>query len=195
MIEVEKGFILNLEQEENLLMGAEFLGEKKFTDIYYDDKNYSLTTNDLWFRKRNGKFELKIPMNKPIKERVSDQYEELENDKDILKYFRADINKPFENFLHDKGLKPFCEITTTRRKYKKEGFNIDLDVVDFGYKIMEIELMTDDASKMDEATQYIIKFAKKHNITKEEEWGKVIEYIRRNNPKHFQALIDAKVIK
>lgn len=195
MFEVEKGFILTKEQEKNLIKNAEFLGEKKFTDIYYDDENYSLTTSDLWFRQRDGKFELKVPMNKSIEERISDQYEELEEDADILKYFGADINKSFEDFLNEKGYKPFCEITTIRKKYKKEGFNIDLDVVDFGYEIAEIELMTDDKSEMDKATQSIIQFAEKHNITKEEEWGKVIEYVRRNNPKHFQALIDAKVIK
>ena len=40
--------------------------------------------------------------------------------------------------------------------------------MDFGYKCMEIELMVDDESKMEEATNSIIKFAKKHGVAKDE---------------------------
>lgn len=196
MFEVEKGFILNPEQEKKLIDGAEFLGEKSMRDIYYDDEKYSLTTKDIWFRNRNGRFELKIPMNKSLEERVSDQYEEIENDKDILQYFDADINKSIEDILVEKGYKPFCDIVTTRRKYKKEGFNIDLDIADFGYQIAEIECMVADASEMEKATRSIIAFAEKHGIMNcEEKLGKGTEFIRRNNPAHFQALLDAKVIK
>ena len=63
MIEVEKKFILTTEQEKSLIEGADFLGEKKFTDIYYDDEDFSLTKKDLWLRNREGRFELKIPKN------------------------------------------------------------------------------------------------------------------------------------
>lgn len=196
MIEVEKKFILTKKQEKRLTEEAKFLGEKKFTDTYYDDLDFSLTIRDIWFRDRDRKFELKLPMNFSIEERISDQYEELENDKDILKYFNADINKTLNDFLTEKEYKPFCKITTIRKKYKKEGFNIDLDSTDFGYTNAEIEYMTDDVSKMEEITKSIIEFAKRHNMVSHGNiWGKVIEYVRRNNPKHFQALIDAKVIK
>lgn len=198
MIEVEKKFTLTKEQEKALIDGAEFLGEKKFTDIYYDDATFLLTKKDLWLRQRDGRFELKIPMNTSIEERMSDQYRELENNEDILKYFNPDTNISLEKFLDEKEYKPFCKITTTRRKYKKEEFIIDLDTMDFGYTVAEIERMILDESKLNEATHAIIKFAKKHNITPDHMIrvrGKVVEYLRRNNPKHFQALIDAKIIK
>ena len=194
MIEVEKVFILTKEQEEALIKDAEFLGEKVFTDIYYDDKSYSLTTKDLWFRQRDGKFELKVPLNKSLKERVSDQYQELESDQEILKYFNAPDGWRILDFLKEKSYNPFCKITTTRRKYKKEVFNIDFDVMDFGYVSMDIEKMIDDASKMDETTESIIEFAKRHNINESEKWGKVIEYVKRNNSVHFQVLLASKVI-
>lgn len=196
MIEVEKGFILNSEQEKKLIDGADFLGEKINHDIYYDDEKYSLTTKDIWFRNRNGRFELKIPMNKSLEEKVSDQYEEIESDKDILSYFGASAEKSVESFIAEKGYKPFCKIITTRRKYKKEGFNIDLDIADFGYRNAEIERMVNDASEMEKATDSIIAFAKNYDIFScEEKWGKGVEYVRINNPRHFQALLDAKVIK
>lgn len=195
MIEVEKGFNLTEEQERALIDGAEFLGEKKFTDVYYDDTQYSLTLSDHWLRKRDGRFELKVSMNKPLEERISDQYEELESDEAILQYFKAEAGKTMASFLEEKNYKPFCTVvTTTRRKYRKEGFNIDLDAMDFGYACAEIELMIEDASSMEEATQSIIQFAAKHGITEGNKWGKVIEYVKRNNPAHFQAFIDAGII-
>ncbi len=191
MIEVEKKLILTPEQEKALVEGAEFIGEKKFTDTYFDDKDFSLTIKDIWLRERDGKYELKLPMNKLSESRVSDQYRELDVEDDILAHFGArGIN--IKDFLTKKGYLPFCTITTTRRKYKKDGFVIDLDVMDFGYTLAEIELMVDDESKIKEATQAIINFATKYGIGKEIlVRGKVLEYLRRKNPAHFQALMDA----
>lgn len=196
MIEVEKKFILTEKEEKSLTTGAEFLGEKTFIDIYYDDENYSLTGKDIWLRKRSDRFELKIPLNLNIKERISDQYREIENDEDILKYFNANINEPLESFLINNKYFPFCEIKTTRRKYKKDGFNIDLDLMDFGYKLAEIEYMISNEAEMEQATKSILEFAKSCNIdTKAIVKGKVIEYLRLNDPKHFQTLIDLEVVK
>jgi len=195
MIEVEKKFILTPEQEKGLVDGAEFLGEKQFTDIYYDDIEFSLTTKDIWLRERSGRFELKLPMNESLEKRILDQYRELDVEDDILAHFGA-RGVSIKDFLIEKGYKPFCEITTTRRKYKKEGFGIDLDVMDFGYTVAEIEYMTDNESKIQEVTNTIIAFAEKNNIiSKNVIRGKVVEYLRMNNLKHFQALIDAKVVK
>ena len=191
MIEVEKKFILTPEQEKSLIEGAEFLGEKQFTDIYYDDNNFSLTKKDIWLRERGSKFELKLPMNESLEKRVADQYRELDVEDDILDHFGVNgIN--IKDFLIQKNYLPFCTITTTRRKYKKDGFVIDLDGMDFGYTLAEIELMIESESKIQEATQSIIQFAKKHNIdTNLVMGGKVMEYLRRKNPVHFHALIDA----
>lgn len=195
MIEVEKSFSLTKEQENNLVKGAEFLGEKRLTDIYYDDLFYTLTTKDMWLRKRDRSFELKLPINKPNEERTSDQYEELDNSQDILEYFNVHSNESLEDFLSAKNYAPFCTIITTRKKYVKDGFNIDLDVTDFGYINAEIELMVSDKLKIEKATNNIIRFAENHNIVSDVRiWGKVIEYVRRNNPEHFQALLDAEVI-
>lgn len=194
MIEVEKKFILTPEQEDKLIEGAEFLGEKKFTDIYYDDDDFSLTSSDIWFRERDGTYELKLPMNESLEQRASDQYRELDTEKDIQAYFNA--HTPIQKILEEKNYKPFCTITTTRKKYKKEGFGIDVDTMDFGYNLVEIEYMTNDESKVKEATQNIIAFAKKHGIdTSKIVRGKVVEYLDRKNQKHFQALLKAEVFK
>jgi adenylate cyclase class IV len=195
MIEVEKKFILTDEQEKSLVSGAEFLGEKTFADVYYDDADFSLTRKDLWLRSRAGRFELKIPLNESIETRISDQYRELESDEEILNYFGVSGSN-LNEFLASKRFEPFCEITTIRKKYKKEGFNMDLDVMDFGYKLAEIEFMTDDNSSLREATASIIAFAKRHDIKTEEcVKGKVLKYLELKSPAHLQALIDAGVAR
>lgn len=195
MIEVEKKFILTNEQQEQLIKNAEFVGKKTFTDTYFDDVNYSLTINDLWLRERDGKFELKVPMNVSIEERVSDQYRELEMDEEIVKQLNLSKDKPLTRALVEKGYIPFITVTTTRKKYKKDGYGIDLDTMDFGYNIAEIEYMTEDESKIKEATEKIIEYARSYGLSEGVVRGKVAEYLRRNKYEHFQALIDAKVIK
>lgn len=196
MIEVEKKFILTKDQEEDLIKDAEFLGEKKFIDIYYDDKKYSLTTKDIWFRQRGEKFELKLPMNVSLEERISDQYKEIEDENKIKEYFNFDVNKSLFDILRVRQYEPFCTMTTTRRKYKKEGFGIDLDIIDFGYTIAEIEFMTNNNSNLQDVTNKIIEFAKRYNIISNVVVrGKGAEYLRRYNPQHFQALINAGVLK
>ena len=196
MIEVEKKFILTPEQKKALTDGAEFLGEKIINDKYYDDENYSLTKKDIWLRNRNGKFEVKLPLNVSIEKRISDQYKEIEDEKEIKKYFKFDKNKSILGSLDYKGYKPFYIVSTTRKKYRKEGFNIDIDVTDFGYNVIEIEYMIEDNANLKETTDKIILFAKKHGIdTDTYVRGKAEEYLRRNNPKHYQKLVAEKVFK
>jgi adenylate cyclase class IV len=193
MIEVEKKFILTPEQEKSLTDSAEFLGEKKFTDVYFDDVNFSLTLKDFWLRERSGKYELKISRNEESGNRVST---ELETDQEILQYLNADANETISAFLARKEYRPFCSITTTRKKYSKGKFHIDLDLVDFGYPVAEIELMTDNEKNVQEATQNIIDFAKQQGIdTTAVVLGKVAKYLQMKNPAHLQALIDAGIIK
>lgn len=196
MYEVEKKFILKDDDESKLIEGAKFLGEKKFTDTYYDTDDYGLTTKDIWLRERDERFELKVPFNNSLHERVSDQYQELETDAEIAKYLKLPTDRSLRSSLADNGYQIFCTVTTTRRKYKKDGFVIDLDIVDFGYEIAEIEYMVDDISKMNEATEKIIQFAKGLGLTDGPVMrGKVAEYLRIKSPDHFNALVDAKVVQ
>ncbi len=194
MIEVEKNFILTEKQEKRLTDGAEFLGEKKIVDVYYDDLHYSLGIKDTWLRNRNGKFELKIPMNVIMEKRISDQYRELETDQEIAAYLKLTGGKSLPDVLRENGYAPFVTLVTTRRKYKKGGYGIDLDSVDFGYCIAEIELIIDDETKTQETTSKIIGYAKMHGIEGDTVRGKVAEYLRRNRREHFQVLLNAGVI-
>jgi predicted adenylyl cyclase CyaB len=198
MIEVEKKFILNDDDIDRLTTGAEFLKEKTFTDIYYDTTTYALTTKDVWLRSRDGRFELKIPLHHKDLDRLADQYEELEEKGKIRAVLGLPKKGTFSENLSEGGYSPFCELTTTRRKFKKDEFNIDLDTVhsaDFSYNIGEVELMVDDVTEMSGAIDKIMAFAKEKNLTIAPVRGKVLEYLKLKNPKHYQALVKAGVIK
>jgi len=192
MIEVEKKFLINPSDVTRLLSGAEFVSETKNVDIYWDTPDYSLTTKDLWLRSRNGKFELKIPMHGG-EGRVFDQYEELDSDKQI-----ADkLNLPpgvLQDELSKANYRPFAELHTLRKKYKKGGFVVDVDELDFGYNIVEVEMLVNDKSEIDGAIKKILSFADDHNLKISQVRRKVAEYLKRNDAKHYKALVDVGVV-
>ena len=197
MIEVEKKFILNEQDKERLTKEAQFLNERVFTDTYYDTEIFSLTTKDKWLRSREGRFELKLPLHKGVY-RLADQYDELEDEQKIRKALNLPSNGNLADDLAKAGYFPFCTCKTTRRKYKKEQFIIDIDIVnfqDFIYNIVEIELMVNEKSEIEKAIEKIMYFAKSQNLTIAPVRGKVIEYLKRTKPNHYQALVLAKVVK
>jgi len=197
MIEVEKKFILSEQEKERLIKDAEFLSERVFTDIYYDTEKFLLTSQDKWLRSREGKFELKLPLHKG-RERLADQYDEIEDEQKIKQVLNLSPNKNLADNLIKAGYSPFCTCKTTRRKYKKELFIIDLDIVDFQdftYNIGEIELMVNDKSEVGGAIKKIMNFAKAHNLTVAPVRGKIIEYLKRVKQNHYQTLVKKNVVK
>ena len=188
MIEVEKKFILSDSDVDRLTEGVPLLSERSFTDVYYDDAIFSLTIKDRWLRRRDGKWELKMPLHDGA-DRLADQYDEIT---DVAKIWAA-LGVP-----DGKGYTPFVSIITSRRKYKTGSFVLDLDAVDFGtfvYHIFEIELLVNEKSEIEGAIQKILAFAKEKNLTIAPVRGKVVEYLKRERPEHYQALLAAKVVK
>lgn len=183
MIEVEKKFLLTAEDEKRLIDGAEFIGEKVFTDIYYDKKDFSLTTKDKWLRSREGKFEFKISLNLSA-EREADEYDEIEDENEIRRMLNIPTIKDMKSDVEDSGHSIFCICKTTRKKYKKGIFGIDIDFVefaDFNCELAEIELMVQDKSDIPGAIEKIIEFAKENNLRIGPVHGKGIQYLKRKN--------------
>jgi len=192
MIEIEKKFALTTEEGERLLAGAVFIKEMVMIDSYYDDAIRTLSLKDWWLRERNGRFELKIASYQgERKDQVVNQYRELETDAEIAEALALPGKKVLRDELADAGYLPFATIKTTRSKYSKEGFTIDMDVMDFGYTICEIELMVEDESKIQEAVDKIMDFAKRQGIAIKPVYGKLLEFIRHNDPPFFEKLVAA----
>lgn len=197
MIEVEKKFIFSKEDKKRLTKDAEFMNERIFTDIYYDTDNYSLTSKDVWLRSRENKFELKLPAHQGV-DRLVDQYDEIEDETKIRENLNLPANRNLSDNLAKARYYPFCTCKTTRQKFKKEPFTIDIDLVqfpEFTYQIGEIEVMVNNKSEIDDAIEQIMTFAKENNLTIKPIRGKVIEYLKRIKPKHYQALVQAGVVK
>lgn len=188
MIEVEKNFDLKPGDKERLIRRAEFIGQKSFTDIYFDAADFSLTARDYWLRTRDGKFELKVPLNaESSNRRITDQYDELETEMAIAQKLGFRTND-LTNELAYRGYKPFAKIVTKRESYKKGNFHLDFDEMEFGFATFEVELMVANPSQIPNAEAEILKFAKAHGISDANARGKVIEYIFRNNPEHYRIL-------
>lgn len=196
MIEVEKKFQLNSADITRLTQGAEFISKKKFADIYYDTTDYQLTSKDIWLRERDGQLELKIPLHVGMN-RQADQYDEIEDENEIAKRLRLPVSEDLKKALAKNGYQPCCTCTTTRQKYKRNSFTIDLDLVDYGdftYSVGEIELMVNDQSAVDEAVSKILDFARQNQLAIDQIRGKVVEYLKQQRPCHYQTLLKEGVV-
>ena len=93
-----------------------------------------------------------------------------------------------EEDLRASGYSPFGAWKTTRRKYKKGEFTIDVDSVDYGYEVIEIEILTESRDGMDEATNKTLNFAKESGLTRSAKTGKVSEFLKRNYPEEYKEI-------
>jgi len=197
-IEVEKKFRYP-EGTESKLLGnkAIFCGEKKFTDIYLDSPHFILTSKDIWFRKRDSSFECKVGSKD---HRGVDIYKELVTEMEIRNFLKEitgkeSSNRSFEEYLQFADLTPFASITTIRRKFKVEDFGIDLDDVDFGYRLGEVELLVEEG-QTERASQRISELCHRLQLdTRPPIHGKVIEYLWKYKRDHYRQLELVGVIK
>lgn len=197
MIEVEKQFVVDAAARERLIAEAEFVGEVKNHDTYYDTADFSLTTKDTWLRNRNGRFELKVGVNNGAqaqREGKALRYDELETEEAIRQHLGLHPRGSFIEDIQTAGYAPYGSWTVTRTKYKKGDFIIDFDSVDFGYEVVEIELMVPEDADLAAASARIVAFAQDHKLKIEPVRGKNSTYLLRNNKGHFDALVAAGVI-
>lgn len=194
MFEIEHNFRYEEEKIKELLKDADFVGKKVFTDIYYDNNSFDLTGKNIWLRQREGSFELKLPLEGV----ATDKFEEIEDEQRIKEHFKFDNRLDLKEQLLESGYAPFCVCVTTRNKYKKDDFNIDIDDAafddEFIWRGMEIELMIDNPSKAEEASKKILRFGEKYGLSQIDE-GKVSEYLKQKKPSHFKSLVDQGIFR
>lgn len=196
MIEVERNFDLREGEKEKLIEGAKFLGKKEFTDVYFDTKDLKLSLGDHWLRTRDGKWELKVPLNKDkmAADRKTDQYREIEDENQIL----LELNLDSDNLtvsLTDNGYEPIATIKTRRESYQNGEFHLDFDETNFGYDTSEAELLVNDISEIPIAEQKIMEFAETFGLSKEKGRGKLTVYLERFQPEISNILLKAGIIK
>lgn len=191
MIEVEKKFQPTEEQMKKLLEGAEFLGEKINHDIYYDYSDFRFLKRGIKLRCRNNHFELKARIATNSSEEAESEVE-IENEEEISKYLN--INEDLKSFVKN-ILISVIDYQTKRREYKKEGIIIDLDEMDFGYKLCEFEILVGKEEEIKGAKDKIMNFAKKHNIEIKNLSSKKAEYLRLFKPDLYARLKEGDLLK
>lgn len=210
--DASKVILLEKNCGKKLFDNVNFISEKSFTDVYYDNhsENYPLTTDDIWLRNRDDKWECKTPVNLTAS---MDSYHEL-NDTNIIKEFldkKLDVNKlqsenihynneEFKDFLFKNyNLTPFCTIITQRRNYLLNNkFTMVLDTADFGHSVGEIELIVESHDKVQDAEKRIALFMKEYDWffeTKGVVMGKLLAYISRFNEKQWECMNNSNVLK
>ena len=167
-IEVEHKFTVTLLTRQQLeAMGAKRKTICTFTDVYLDVKCNTLMLSDCWLRKRDGAWELKHPLvdcagGQSIGVgQVSDRYNELQSEDDILTFLRTVIAteidicnsgaKSLDQLVQEGTLTRIAEFETTRETYVCKNdrhremsgsvVHVDLDETNFGYVVGEVELM------------------------------------------------------
>ncbi len=180
MIEVEKRFNPSSEALAKMLADSEFLREKTLDNIYYDFEDYSLFKAYVKLRSRNGTFELKIHRTEANGVNAE---EEIENEEEIKKYFNT--AKSMREFV-DSEMQVFNRYVMNRKEYKNGDFIIDVDILDFGYEVVEIELMVENESKVAEAEKQIFNFAEKYHFSLEEVPSKGKKYFEIVRPDLYE---------
>ena len=186
MIEVEKKFQPTEEQLAAFLKDAEFLGGKEYTDTYYDLPDFSFFKSERRLRRRNNDYELKIQISNS-KDNKAVYNEEITEPEKILERMGFDKNDSLERITRE-VLIPLCVIKTKRKKYKMGEFHIDLDETDFGFNILEIELMVLDEGGAIEAERKIINLAESFGFEIKKLPGKVKECLRITRPEIYKVL-------
>jgi hypothetical protein len=180
-----------------MLDDAEFLGSHDFFDTYYDNTSYSLTTQDIWLRSRGPVFQLKVPLGKAMgkNQRLAGRYEEIDRIDEIRERLKIPEDGPLQDDVEASGYRPFAHITTSRRTYRKEGIVIDEDYADFDFRIFVLRLdMTGDLEEGADPERMVNDFAKRFQLKEIPLRAKVVEYIRRSDRKHYDALAAAGLV-
>lgn len=205
-MEVECRFLLNHESEARLLDGAELIEQSKFVVEFLDTPEWTLAYANRWLKRKNGKYELKLP----LKNRDADTsphlatiFHEETDRRVILAHLGLPEAEDFEAALTRANMRPFASIQTVRTSYQKGPFRLDLDQAQFPllktgetmhYAVAEVELTGITESEAIQAKEDIIRFAEQHNLEVSDTRGKLMEYVFRNYPTVYLEFVKRGII-
>jgi adenylate cyclase class IV len=196
-IETEKKFFVDDDTLEKIKKQSDFVSKKEFTDTYFDTSNYSLTLDNQWLRKRvttaGSKYELKVGLQKT--KGLIDNFQEITKEEEIATHLNLSLKERLEEALQKKGFLPFCTFTTTRESYYWNDLKLDFDTTDFGYRIMECEVMVSKKEETLSAEKRIHRFFQEFKIDEKKSVpAKIAVFLSQKNKKHFEELVKANVL-
>jgi adenylate cyclase class IV len=119
-------------------LGAEQMKSKHIIDIYLDTEDFQLIKQDFWLRYRNGKVEMKIPINDLDQQNISKTtiYKELKCAQKIADFLGQQI--PVDVECLPSGWIVLARVETARQIWSWKEFNFVLDSLPDGYQVFEI---------------------------------------------------------
>lgn len=194
MIEIEKKFLAQDLQISLIEQTGTFLKKISFVDTYYDALDYRYTTKNVWLRKREESFELKVGIQGT---KGIDRYEEITDLPLIAAKLGIGFSHSFEKGLERQGIVPYSTFRTTRSKYQMGQLFIDIDHAedgDFIYRIVEIERMVETQEQISLAEEEILRLAERLQLESSAKiQAKLIAYLHQKKPEHYQALANAGI--
>ncbi len=178
MIEVEKKFQPTQDQLSRLLKDAILIKEKIMHDIYYDFSDFRLFKMGKKLRKRDSGFELKVSV--PTQSGVAVAYEYVD-ELEILRILKIEGKSSLEDVVQ-KNMEVLCDFKTIRKEYVKNDFIIDVDEMNFGVGVTEIELLVESENLIPGAERKILDFAKSVGIEPKELPLKTEMYLQKMKP-------------
>ena len=187
-------------------LGGTMVGEKAFTDTYYDTATCTLTRRDTWLRSRDGAWELKVPIDTDTGRSGGERtvFREVEGTAEVNaalhKHLVTELDgiqpHAIEETLNVAGVVPFAEFTTTRTKWSLDGASLDSDVASFGHAVMEIEVMVSEETEVAKAEALIANVAERIGVRPLGALGGKLEtYIRRHAPAVLEALVAEGILR
>ena len=114
-----------------------YLGQTTFEDIYFD-RDRMLSTNGVWMRKRNGRWEAKSRVDGDYINSTFNELSERQDIEAVIQKYCSQADVASHNF----GLQKIAQFTTIRDAWKADDrFKIVLDDTDFGHSVGEVELV------------------------------------------------------
>lgn len=196
MIEVERKFGASPAIVEQLKANATPSARHELHETYYDSNTYFLTLHDWWLRKRNDRFELKIPLAQypnSVKNLVR-KYHEIDTESAIYTQLGITPTTTLEHDLLSAGYTPYAQWTSIRTTYILGDFRIEIDTTDFGHHILEIELMVEREEDIPAASHTIGQLAQTYGISLDRIESKNATYLKWFRPDHHRALQQAGIM-
>lgn len=116
-------------------------------------------------------------------------YDEIDDENQIKKILEVDTNINLGETIPNDRYKVLAEYSVSSDKYRIDEFVIGVNSTNFGYDMVEIELMVDSVDIAKDAEKRIYEFVTDHNLKNTARRAKLQEYCFRKYPEKFRLYI------
>lgn len=192
-IEVERKFRVTPLIRSSLVLRTHATKRFSFEDCYFDEH---LASRDMWLRKRNDTWELKIPINSTTQKSSAETvYRELTGS--------AVWRELGDDSIERESLLEYARLKTDRMEFQFKWRSYQVSIVldactsedGFQYDVGEIEVLVDDDCEVEAASRALAEVSLEYGIGEMHQCeGKLLRYLREKRMPLFERLQKTGVI-